>query len=83
MKINRHTAPIVIAVEFLMYIPIGKINSSTNKRQTNPKFFKSLKGYLNEFEIMLPKSIKSPELLIVWFLLNFNSLSSMYIAHLF
>ena len=61
MKINRHTAPIVIAVEFLMYIPIGKINSSTNKRQTNPKFFKSLKGYLNEFEIMLPKSIKSPE----------------------
>ena len=61
MKITKHTAPIITVIEFLkMNTPAGRISSIAYKRQTNPKFFKSLKGYLIEFEIIAPKSTKSP-----------------------
>ena len=61
MKINKHATPITMETEFLkISIPTGKINSNTNNRQTNPNLFKSLKGYLNEFEMIPPKFTKLP-----------------------
>lgn len=61
MKINNPKAPIIMVMGFLkMKMPAGKINSSTNNRQTKADFLKSLKGYLKEPEMMSEKFKKSP-----------------------
>ncbi len=57
IKINNAIRPHIETISFLTTKPTGKINVNAKRIKTTPKCFKSPKGYLNEVDIIFPKSI--------------------------